>query len=142
MNQREIITYMMSIDCELKIAYDLYKEYLVFNQTATIDNAYAWLNELIYKFKRSNIKEYIPAWKLLENWHDEIINSFNRINGYRISNGPMERANESIKTLFRLSFGARNFPRMRNRITYVLNDDAAILYNRKNSTNEYHKHKF
>lgn len=41
--------------------------------------------------------------------------------GVRISNSPMKRANRDIKTLFRLSFGSKNFKRMRNRIMYVMN---------------------
>ena len=40
----------------------------------------------------------------------------------------MERANRDIKTILRLSFGSSNFPRMRNRIMLVMNDDSAILY--------------
>lgn len=137
MNQREIVHYMLTLDEQLKKAYELYQEYLVFNDKATLDNAKEWLDDLIHRFKLSCIKEFIPAWKLLENWHDEIVNSFHKINGYRISNGPMERVNGSIKTIFRLSYGARNFPRMRNRIMYVLNDDSAILYNRKSTTNKH-----
>lgn len=49
----------------------------------------------------------------------------------------MERANRDIKTMFRLSFGSHNFNRMRNRIMYVKNDDAAILINKKSSSNKY-----
>ena len=110
MNEHEIVEYILSLDEQLKKAYNIYQEYLVFNQIATLDIAEQWLNQLIDDYKASNITEYVPAWKLLENWHDEIINSFNRVNGYRISNGPMERVNESIKTIFRLSFGSRNVP--------------------------------
>ena len=136
MTQHQIIENMLKLDDELKLAYDLIHEYRVFNEKATLENAREWLDEIILKFSNSNIPEYIAAWKLLKNWHDEIINSFNKINGYRISNGPMERANMNIKTIFRLSFGSNNFTRMRNRIMYVLNSDSAILYNRKNTTNK------
>ena len=41
------------------------------------------------------------------------------------------------KTIFRLSFGSRNFTRMRNRIMYVINDNNAILYERKKKANKY-----
>ena len=82
------------------------------------------------------LKAYISFCKLLKNWRVEIINSFNQINDYRISNGPMEIANRDIKTILRLSFGSSNFPRMRNRIMWVMNDDSAILYIRKSSTNK------
>lgn len=74
---------------------------------------------------------------MLENWSTEILNSFTRIDNRRISNGPTERVNRHIKTLYRLAYGAKNFYRMRNRIMYVINDDAPILYNRKEETNKY-----
>ncbi len=49
----------------------------------------------------------------------------------------MERANRDIKTIFRLSFGSRNFERMRNRIMYTMNNDAPILYHRKLYSNKH-----
>lgn len=133
---RQIIDYMLSLDDTLKLAYELKDEYLNFNSSAKLNTCEAWLDEIIYKFQTSQITEYIPFWKLLKNWRVEIINSFNQINGYRISNGPMERANRDIKTILRLSFGSSNFPRMRNRIMWVMNDDSAILYTRKSCTNK------
>lgn len=137
MSPREIIDYILKIDSELRLAYDLLHEYRNFNDTANVDNAREWLDEIITKFQCSGIPEYINVFKLLKNWREEIINSFNIHNGIRISNGPMERANRDIKTLFRLSFGSRNFPRMRNRIMYVMNIDSPILYKRKTHTNKY-----
>lgn len=56
------------------------------------------------------------------------INSFNRINGFVISNGGMERANRDIKTIIRISYGYSNFERLRNRIMYIKNEDVAIKY--------------
>ena len=85
MSQFEIIDYMLSISKELKLAYELLHEYRNFNETATVENAEEWLNELILKFQNCLIEEYIPAWKLLSNWRLEIINSFNKINGRRIN---------------------------------------------------------
>lgn len=144
----EIIDYMLSIDFELKLAYELLHEYRNFNECATTYNCEEWLNEIILKFQSSHISEYIPAWKLLLNWKTEILNSFVRVNDYRISNGPMERANRDIKTLFRTSFGFTNFTRMRNRIMYTMNIDSPVLYSSKKETNKrnckarghYHKH--
>ncbi len=137
MNAYEIIDYMLSIDSSLYDAYWLLHEYRNFNECANINNAKEWLNELMLKFKASQINEYIKVWKMLENWSTEIVNSFTRIDNRRISNGPMERVNRDIKTLYRLAYGAKNFYRMRNRIMYVINDDAPILYNRKEETNKY-----
>lgn len=133
---QEIIEYMLQLDQTLEFAYELKEEYRNFNLSANIENASEWLDEIILKFQSSDIPEYIHFWKLLLNWHDEIINSFNTINGHRISNGPMERANRDIKTIFRISFGSKNFERTRNRIMYSMNFDAPILYYRKKHTNK------
>jgi hypothetical protein len=126
---------------DLRKAYDLYQDYLEFNSTSTLENARERLDKLIDAYKASRIKQYIPAWKMLENWHDEIINSFSRVNGRRVTNGPMERANENIKTIFRLAYGARNFERMRNRIMFVMNSDSPTLYEPKKYTNKHKYHK-
>lgn len=136
LSKYQIIDYMLSVAPELKLAYELKEEYRSFNSVATIDNALEMLDELIIKFKTSNLKEYIPFWKILIKWHDEIINSFNRINGHKITNGPMERVNKDIKNLFAISFGSTNFERVRNRIMFCINEDAPILSYRKKTTNK------
>lgn len=85
MSSYEIVDYMLSIDKQLKLAYELLHEYRTFNEIATIDNASEWFDELVLRFQASGITELIPAWKLLKNWREKIINSFTRVNGYRIS---------------------------------------------------------
>ena len=69
--------------------------------------------------KESRIKEYYPFIHIMENWHDEIINSFNIINNDKITNGPIERVNRDIKTIFGISFGSTNFKRVRNKKTLL-----------------------
>ena len=133
LDDHQIVNYMLSIDKELKDAYDLLNEYRNFNSSARLDNAAEWLDELIIKFHNSISDEYYKAYKLLKNWRQEIINSFHRVNGHVISNGGMERANRDIKTIIRHAYGFTNFSRLRNRIMYVKNDDATILYNRNPS---------
>jgi len=131
LSERQIVDYMLSIDKDLKDAYELLNEYKVFNSCATIDNAAEWLDELIIKFHNSNLKEFYNAYRLLKNWRQEIINSFNTINGFKISNGGIERANRDIKTIIRHSFGFTNFERFRNKVMYSKNEDASILSYRK-----------
>lgn len=131
LNEHEIVDYMLSIDHELKEAYDLVVEYKNFNSIANINNAAEFLDELIIKFHTSISDEYHKIYKMLRNWHDEIVNSFNRINGHIISNGGLERANRDIKTIIRLAYGFTNFTRLRNRIMYTKNKDASILAYRK-----------
>ena len=149
LSQVEIVERMLKISPRLEKTYELYHEYRNFNDAATLDNAKEWLETIIEHFQSSEIEELAPAWKLMMSWHDEIINSFNKVNNIRISNGPMERANRDIKTIFRSSFGSRNFKRMRNRIMFAMNSDSPMLYSPRKKTNKnvgkkrgkYNKHK-
>lgn len=126
LSEREIVDYMLSIDSDLKDAYELLKEYRNFNSVATINTAEEMLDELIIKFHNSKIEEYYKAYKLLKNWRVEIINSFHRVNGHVISNGGIERANRDIKTIIRHAYGFSNFSRLRNRIMYIKNKNIPI----------------
>lgn len=128
LDDHQIVDYMLSIDKDLKEGYDLLNEYRNFNSCATIYNAEEMLDELIIKFHNSSLPEFNKGYKLLKNWRTEIINSFNKINGFVISNGGMERANRDIKTIIRIGYGYSNFERLRNRIMYIKNEDAAIKY--------------
>ena len=132
----QIIEYMLELDNDLKNAYELKEEYRNFNSLATIDNAEAWLSDIIVKFENSNIVEFQPFINTIRNWKTEIINSFNRINGFRISNAKLERINNDIKQIFSTSFGSTNFIRIRNRIMFCINDMSPILYSRKNRSNK------
>ena len=79
------------------------------------------------KYDEELMMKDIEIWKLLKNWKVEIINSFNKTNGHRISNGPMERVNRDITTLYRTSYGMRNFIRTRNRVMFCINQNSPIL---------------
>lgn len=131
LDEHQIVDYMLSIDPELREGYELLNEYRNFNSCATIENAEAWLDQLIIKYHNSNVEEYYKAYKLLKNWRQEIINSFNRVNGHIISNGGMERTNRDIGDIIRTSFGYSNFERFRNRVMFCKNKDASILAYRK-----------
>ena len=126
LSEHEIVDYMLSIDSDLKDAYELLNEYRNFNSVAKINNAAEMLDELIIKFHNSKIDEYKKAYRLLKNWRTEIINSIHRINEHVISNGGLERANRDIKTIIRHAYGYTNFPRLRNRIMYIKNKNAPI----------------
>lgn len=126
LNENEIVSYMLSINKDLADAYELIVEYKVFNSTATIDNAKEKLDNLMIKFHNSKLKEMRQGHRLLKNWYQEIINSYNKINGHLISNGNIERANRNTKDLIRTSYGFSNFERFRNRVLYTQNDDAPI----------------
>lgn len=128
LNEHEIVIEMLTLDKDLEEAYNLLAEYKEFNAIAKPSNAKNKLDELIMKFENSKLPEMIKGYKLLKNWYQEIINSYELIDDKRISNGNIERVNKNIKDLIRLSYGYRNFYRFRNRILYILNDDSPIKY--------------
>lgn len=64
--------------------------------------------------------------KTLVKWKSEIKASFIKIDGRRISNGPIESTNNKIKTIIKTSNGIRKFTRFRNRVLYSINKDIPI----------------
>ncbi len=128
LSKYQVIDYMLELDEKLKVAYELKEEYRNFNYKANYNNASEWLDELIIKFQESNIKEFMPFYKLLIRWRKEIINSFIKVNNYRLSNAKIERFNLKIKNYKNLSFGLKNYERTRNRIMFSCNKDSPIKF--------------
>ena len=62
---------------------------------------------------------------LLE-WRNEIITSYDRYQGRRISNGPVESLNARLKTIKNNACGYKNFDRFRTRALYSLNRNSSI----------------
>ena len=119
----EMLNMMLSLDSDLNKAYELYHSYIRFNNT-DYDNPIDPLNdlnEIINDFKLSNIEEFIKLSDMLNNWKAEIVNSFAKINGTRVSNGPIEGRNSLIKKILKIANGYTNFKRFRNRVIYCLN---------------------
>lgn len=121
LNLRQILELMLDNFPDLKVAYYLKEEYIIFNETSSITEAKERLPQIIEAFGKSNIKEYVEFYNLLINWHDEIINSFTIYNGVRINNSYIESRNKKIETLMYNANGFVNFKRTRNRILYCIN---------------------
>lgn len=122
----EIRRYLMSIDPDLNYAYHLKEKYREFNLTASYESCDEELNELIDDFRNSHLEEFRTFGKLLNRWKINIKNSFIRINGKRLSNGPMEGINSRIKTMMKSANGFRNFNRFKNRVIYSINKNVPI----------------
>lgn len=123
-----VLEHLLSIDSDLKEAYLLKEEYREFNLTEDY-NAEFSLNKLIdfiYKFKKSKFEEFIEFGRLLNHWKYYIVNSFIRINGKRMSNGPMESTNGRIGRIIEDGYGYTNFNRFRNRCMFSLNNEESI----------------
>ena len=121
-----ILDYLLSIDDTLKSAYRLKERYREFNLTADYETCDDELNELIRLFKNHDHHLFRDFGKTLQKWKKEIKNSFIRVNGRRISNGPIEGVNNRIKTVIKSANGIKNFYRLRNRMLYSINKDVPI----------------
>lgn len=128
LSENQIVEYMLDIDEDLKEAYELLVDYKNFNNNANKGNVKERLDALLIRFQDSKCLEMFQGYKLLKNWYQEIINSYDECDGKRISNGNIERANKVIKDIIRLGYGFKNFNRFRNRVLYILNDDSPISY--------------
>jgi transposase len=125
-HKSEILHYLLSIDDDLTRAYRLKERYREFNLTADYQSCDEALDDLIDEFRNSTLDEFRAFGKTLVRWKDEIKNSFIRINGKRISNGPIESTNNKIKTVIKTSNGIRKFSRFRNKVLYSINKDIPI----------------
>lgn len=122
----EIRKYLLSIDDDLREAYFLKEKYREFNLTADFENCDVEFETIIYEFVNSKLEEFRAFGRLLKRWKPYIKNSFIRINGKRLSNGPIEGVVSRIKTIMKNANGYVNFGRLRNRIMYSLNNNMPI----------------
>ena len=106
---------------ELKVAYELKEYYIHMNSTTLLNDAPEAVDKAIELFECCGIDEYDEFYRLLNNWHEEIVNSFTTINGQRINNSVIESKNRMVKKLIYNANGFTNFKRTRNRILYCLN---------------------
>ena len=133
MSEFELLEKMKHIDPELNKAYELYQEYVRFNNTRYSDPVECMndLNEVINDYRISDIIQFQKAAVTLKQWSSEIVNSFAEYRGKRVSNGPMEGRNSLAKKILRIANGYSNFSRFRNRIIYSLNKFATHSFKRE-----------
>ena len=67
------------------------------------------------------VKEFVSIIQLIINWKEYIINSFNTVDGRRISNGPIEGFNSNFKKMMSVANRLYNFQWFRNRLMYCYN---------------------
>lgn len=79
------------------------------------------LDDVIKRFRHTQVEESISVAETLGNWKEEILNSFTWINDRRVSNGPCEGKNNYVKKILSNANGMSNFQRARNRILYSQN---------------------
>lgn len=117
-----VLNELLKIDQDLKEAYQLKSEYQEFNLTEEYSpNSIEKINDFIERFKSSKFDEFREFGNLLSRWKIYIANPFIRINGKRLSNGPMESLNGRLKRLISDGYGYKDFGRFRNRAMFCLN---------------------
>ena len=122
----DILNYLLATSDTLKKAYKLKERYREFNKSAEVDNCELEFDQLIKEFRNHEHQCFRDFGKTLKKWKPEIINSFERVDHRRLSNGSIEGMNSRVKTIIKSANGLRNFYRMRNRIMFSLNKNAPI----------------
>lgn len=123
-NYPQLLDLILKISPELNEAYLIKDRYLIFNSYSDFHNADKDFNDVLCLIKKSKIPEMISIYKMLNNWAEEILNSFIVINGRRLSNGIMESRNSIVKLIKKTGNGYVNFARFRNRCMYCMNKDS------------------
>ena len=127
MNYRQLLDMMLSINIDLYNGYNLKEMYMAFNSTDNYDNLSDRLNDIIDEFILANIEEYSEFVGMIQNWRQEILNSFSFYNDKRINNSVAEGINSIISTVMFNSRGIHNFERRKKRIMYAVNKDGFLI---------------
>lgn len=123
LNYRDIYNMLLDLNPDLTLAYELKEAYRRFNKEAMESDCKEGLDYLISIFKKSNLACYKEFIITVENWKQEILNSFNRpYDNRKQSNALAENINERLRELIQVSNGYSNFERFRARSIYCLND--------------------
>jgi len=84
------------------------------------------IDEMISDQELAEIPEFPPILAMLSSWKEWILNSFEHVEGRRLSNGPIEGFNSNFKKLLTVANGLECFSRFRNRLMYIFNDIQCI----------------
>jgi len=112
---RDAVSLMLSCSNDLANAYYLKECFYEFMACTNSAEAKQRLKEFIIKAEVLDIAEFKPCIRMLQNWSEYILNSFD----CRYSNGYTEGVNNSIKVLKRVAYGYRNFDNFRTRILHI-----------------------
>lgn len=127
----QLLDKILELSSELTQAYQLKEEYIKINQLKSPEEAKVNIEKYIISLKQYGTKESKKLRTTLNNWFDEIINSYTYLGNKRISSGPIESKNALIKLIKRNANGYKNFERFRNRCIYTINKNCKYDISRK-----------
>ena len=113
----DILQDVLNIDDELANAYNLKEDFLRIITHVKYEESKKQLKTWIRKCYDSNIPEMVNAAKTIENWINEIVNSFK---DERYSNGFTEANNNTITKIVDRAYGYKNFQFFRLRALVIL----------------------
>ena len=113
----EVLRELLNLDEDLRSAYNLKEMFLDIVNHATHKEAERQILSWIELVRESQIEEMNEAADTIENWLEQICNSFI---DKRFSNGYTEGLNNKIKVIKRVGFGYKNFEFFRLRLMYIL----------------------
>lgn len=148
-NYYELREKLLKISPELLESWNLKEAVYDYYETATPDDREQKLNDLIMRFRKSQVPEMHHFASTMPKWRIEISNSLTtfgyiykvdpktgRPNAYqkRMTNAIIENRNSICKCIKKNANGYRNWDRFRNRLMYVLDKDASYSLNPIHST--------
>ena len=80
-NYPRLLNLILKTSPELNEAYLIKDRYLLFNSSRVFHNVDKGFNNVLCLIRKSKIPEMIAIYKMLNNWAEEILNSFIVING-------------------------------------------------------------
>jgi len=122
LNYRDLYEMILKVNPDLTKAYELKEMYRDFNKNATAENCSKWFDQVIDTFLEADLPCYRTFIATIQNWHQEILNSFQRpYDDRKESNALAENINGSLREAITVSRGLSNFDRFRARSIYSLN---------------------
>ena len=126
---------ILNISNELMKAYNMKEEFFRIIINVKYQNAKRELTKWVEQCYESEIEEMIGAAKTINNWLEEIVNSFI---DERYTNGFTEANNNTIDKIIDRAYGYKNFEFFRLRTLAILHKSYSIDV-RKNSKNDSEK---
>lgn len=121
LNPYDIQQLILKLDDDLAYAQHYYMLYRYHNEHSSKEEFTKKMDIFISDPKIHRIEQFIPVVNMLSNWKPWILNSFIRVDGNRLSNGPIEGFNSFFKKLLYVSNGLYTYQRFRNRLMYCYN---------------------
>lgn len=112
---------ILKIHPDIRPVFEFYISYKNMNQFYSKEEAEDAFDSIVCRPSIASIPEFQEVISTLIHWKPFILNSFIVVEGYRLSNGPIEGMNSQLKKLFIVGNGLSNFPRFRARLMHCYN---------------------